>query len=232
MSRLLALLRVTGGLVPLGAAAAVLACVGAVRWHAAGHLHAEADAPTAPVALVLGAQVFPSGTPSAFLAGRLDLARRLLEGGRVRVLLLSGDGAAPEYDEPAAMRRYLLAAGVPDEAMVLDRFGLDTYDSCVRAARVFGVEELLVVTQSYHLPRAVGTARALGLAAEGVGDVSRPAVPARLRPRRAPRPGGLRQDGRRPRHPAPPGAGTARHVRAGRPGALTLLPSGTACAAV
>ncbi|GAA1827822.1 vancomycin high temperature exclusion protein [Microlunatus capsulatus] len=172
MSRLLALLRVTGGLVPLGAAAAVLACVGAVRWHAAGHLHAEADAPTAPVALVLGAQVFPSGTPSAFLAGRLDLARRLLEGDRVRVLLLSGDGAAPEYDEPAAMRRYLLAAGVPDDAMVLDRFGLDTYDSCVRAARVFGVEELLVVTQSYHLPRAVGTARALGLAAEGVGDVS------------------------------------------------------------
>lgn len=172
MSRLPALVRATGGLVPLGAAAAVLACVGAVRWHAAGHLHAEADAPAAPVGLVLGAQVFPSGTPSAFLAGRLDLARRLLEAGRVQVLLLSGDGEAPEYDEPAAMRRYLLAAGVPDEAMVLDRFGLDTYDSCVRAARVFGVEELLVVTQSYHLPRAVGTARALGLAAEGVGDVS------------------------------------------------------------
>jgi len=182
MSRLPALVRTAVSLGTLGAATTVLACVGFVRWHAAGHLHAEADAPTAPVALVLGAQVHPSGVPSSFLAGRLELARRLLEADRVQVLLLSGDGAAPEYDEPAAMRRHLLAAGVPDEAMVLDRFGLDTYDSCVRAGRVFGVEQLLVVTQSYHLPRAVGTARALGLAAEGVGDVSvRRLRPAYLR---------------------------------------------------
>ncbi|SDT38187.1 protein SanA, affects membrane permeability for vancomycin [Friedmanniella luteola] len=172
MIRLPVLVRTTGGLLPLGAAAAVLASVGFVRWQAAGHLHPEAAAPTAPVALVLGAQVYPSGVPSSFLAARLDLARRLLEAGRVQVLLLSGDGAAPEYDEPAAMRRHLLAAGVPDDRMVLDPFGLDTYDSCVRAARVYGVEELLVVTQSYHLPRAVATARALGLAAEGVGDVA------------------------------------------------------------
>jgi vancomycin permeability regulator SanA len=172
MSRLPVLLRAISGLVPLGAAAAVVTSVGFVRWQARGHLHAEAEAPAAPVALVPGAQVYPSGLPSSFLAARLDLARRLLEAGRVQVLLLSGDGAAPEYDEPAAMRRHLLAAGVPDDRMVLDPFGLDTYDSCFRAARVYGVEELLVVTQSYHLPRAVGTARALGLAAEGVGDVS------------------------------------------------------------
>src|SRR4051794_28954731 len=79
----------------LGVAAAVVAfSVTAVRWHAAGHLHDEADAPSAPVALVLGAQVYPSGTPSSFLAGRLDLARRLLAAGRVQVLLLSGDGQA------------------------------------------------------------------------------------------------------------------------------------------
>lgn len=182
MSRLPALVRTAVSLGSLGAAAGVLACVGFVRWHAAGHLHAEAVAPAAPVALVLGAQVHPSGVPSSFLAARLDLARRLLEAGRVQVLLLSGDGAAPEYDEPAAMRRYLLAAGVPDDRLVLDRSGLDTYDSCVRAGRVFGVERLLVVTQSYHLPRAVGTARALGLAAEGVGDVSvRRLRPAYLR---------------------------------------------------
>ncbi len=172
MSRVPVLLRAVGGLVPAGTAVVLLACVGFVRWHAAGHLHREAEAPTAPVALVLGAQVHPTGVPSSFLAARLDLARRLLEAGHVQVLLLSGDGAAPEYDEPAAMRAYLLAAGVPDERLVLDRFGLDTYDSCVRAARVFGVDRLLVVTQSYHLPRAVGTARALGLAAEGVGDTS------------------------------------------------------------
>ncbi len=172
MSRLPVLLRAVGTLLPAGTAAVLLGCVGFVRWQAAGHLHREAEAPAAPVALVLGAQVHPSGVPSSFLAARLDLARRLFEAGCVQVLLLSGDGAAPEYDEPAAMRAYLLAAGVPDERMVLDRFGLDTYDSCLRAARVFGVDRLLVVTQSYHLPRAVGTARALGLAAGGVGDVS------------------------------------------------------------
>jgi vancomycin permeability regulator SanA len=172
MSRASVLLRAFGTLVPAGTAVVLLACVGFVRLRANDHLHREADAPTAPVALVLGAQVHPTGVPSSFLAARLDLAHRLLDAGRVQVLLLSGDGAAREYDEPAAMRAYLLAAGVPEERMVLDRFGLDTYDSCLRAARVFGVDRLLVVTQSYHLPRAVGTARALGLAADGVGDTS------------------------------------------------------------
>jgi vancomycin permeability regulator SanA len=154
----------------VAAAGVVVGSVAFVRAHAVGHLHREADAPDAPVALVLGAEVYPDGTPSAFLARRLDLARRLLEAGRASVLLLSGDGAAPEYDEPEAMRAYLAAAGVPAGRMVLDRFGLDTYDSCFRAARVYGARRLLVVTQNYHLPRAVGTARALGLDAEGVGD--------------------------------------------------------------
>ena len=141
-----------------------------VRAHARGHLHPEAAAPPAPVALVLGAQVYPSGTPSPFLAARLELARRLLAAGTVQVLLLSGDGAAPEYDEPAAMAAYLVARGVPAERMVLDRFGLDTYDSAYRAREVFGLDRLLVVTQTYHLPRAVGTCRALGVEADGVGD--------------------------------------------------------------
>ena len=152
--------------------AAVALGVGFVRLRATGHLHPEADAPPAPVALVLGAQVYPSGRPSAFLAARLDLARRLWAAGRVQLLLLSGDGSAPEYDEPAAMRTYLLAAGVPDSRLVLDRHGLDTYDSAYRARTVFGADRLLVVTQAYHLPRAVATCRALGLRAEGVGDVS------------------------------------------------------------
>ncbi len=152
--------------------AAVAFSVGYVRGQAAGHRYAEADVPPAPVALVLGAQVYPDGTPSSFLAARLDLASRLYTAGRVRVLLLSGDGRAAEYDEPAAMRAYLLRAGVPAAVIVTDDYGLDTYDSCVRARRIFGVSALTVVTQSYHLPRAVGTARALGLVANGVGDDS------------------------------------------------------------
>ena len=156
-----------------GAALTLVAgSVGFVRLRAAGHRHPELSVPPAPVALVLGAQVHPDGVPSSFLAARLELAARLLQAGRVRVLLLSGDARAPEYDEPAAMRRYLLARGVPAERLVLDPYGLDTYDSCVRARLVFGLTHVVVVTQSYHLPRAVATARAVGLQADGVGDTS------------------------------------------------------------
>jgi len=143
-----------------------------VRASAAGHLYSEADVPAAPVALVLGAAVSPDGTPSAFLAGRLDLAQRLYDAGKVKVILVSGDNMAPEYNEPDAMRSYLVRAGVPAGKVVADYAGFDTYDSCVRATRIFNVSELIVVTQSYHLPRAVATCRRLGLSASGVGDES------------------------------------------------------------
>jgi vancomycin permeability regulator SanA len=135
-------------------------------------VHDERTVPAVPVGLVLGAQVYPSGWPSAFLRARLDLGQRLLESGKVDVLLLSGAADAPEYDEPKAMRAYLEARGVPEAQLVEDRYGLDTYDSCVRAQRVFGVARLVLVSQTYHLPRAVGTARRLGLDAYGVGDDS------------------------------------------------------------
>ena len=157
----------------LAAGTAVLGSVGWVRATAAGHTYADADlarVPATPVALVLGAQVYPSGRPSPFLAGRLDLAKRLYDAGLVEVLLVSGDNGAREYDEPAAMRRYLVDAGVPADRVVTDHAGFDTYDSCSRAQRIFGVERLTVVTQDYHLPRAVATCRALGLDAVGIGD--------------------------------------------------------------
>ena len=144
--------------------------IGYVRLTAAGHLYSEAEVPAAPVALVLGARVFPDGTPSPFLAARLDLAHRLYRAGKVRVVLVSGDNMAEEYNEPDAMRTYLINAGMPTEAVVADHAGFDTYDSCARALRVFGIEQLIVVTQSYHLPRAVATCRALGIDATGVGD--------------------------------------------------------------
>lgn len=158
------------GLGALGTAAALVASVGVVRRAARGHLYPLDQVPSAPVALVLGAQVYPNGMPSRFLRARLDLALALLERGTVERLLLSGDAQAPEYDEPAAMRAHVRAAGVPDDRMVLDPYGLDTYDSCVRAREVYGITRLVIVTQSYHLPRAVGTARLLGLDAAGVGD--------------------------------------------------------------
>jgi vancomycin permeability regulator SanA len=162
------------GLVVVGvgvAAAATLgASIGWVRASADGHLYSVDDVPPAPVGLVLGAQVYPDGTPSPFLAARLDLAKQLFDAGKVQVLLVSGDNMAPEYNEPDAMRDYLIDAGVPADKVVADYAGFDTYDSCARAKRIFGVSKLIMVTQAYHLPRAVATCRALGVDATGVGD--------------------------------------------------------------
>ncbi len=139
---------------------------------AIGHIY-EADAvPPAPVALVLGALVYPDGTPSDFLVARLVLARHLYRAGKVKVLLVSGDHSRPDYDEPDVMRTWLVDHGVPARKVVVDYAGLDTYDSCARASRVFGVREAIVVTQTYHLDRAVTLCRALGVDANGVGDVS------------------------------------------------------------
>ena len=152
--------------------AAVAGSVRFVRASAAGHIYTEADVPAAPVALVLGAKVFPDGTPSPFLAARLDLAKRLHDAGRVETIIVSGDNNAPEYDEPAAMREYLIDAGLSESKLIIDTAGFDTYESCVRAAQVFKVSRLIMVTQSYHLPRAVATCRALGVDAMGVGDDS------------------------------------------------------------
>ncbi len=147
-------------------------CVAWVRAPARHRILDEQRLPSVPVALVLGAQVLPSGWPSAFLRGRLDLAKRLLDAGKVQRLLLSGAADASEFDEPKAMRAYLTALGVPAERLVEDPYGLDTYDSCARAKLVYGLDEVVLVSQTYHLPRAVGTARRLGLTAYGVGDES------------------------------------------------------------
>ncbi|MGK5518210.1 SanA/YdcF family protein [Micromonospora sp. URMC 107] len=149
---------------------ATLASVHWIRGGADGHIFTEQDVPEAPVALVLGTKVHPDGTPSPFLTGRLEIARRLLATGKVRAILLSGDNMDPDYDEPGAMRRWLVDNGVPATRVVLDHAGFDTYDSCARAKRVFGVERATVVTQSFHLPRAVTVCRRLGVDANGVGD--------------------------------------------------------------
>jgi vancomycin permeability regulator SanA len=143
-----------------------------VRSAAAGHIYPESDVPPAPVALVLGAQVNPDGTPSAFLAARLDLAKRLYDAGLVGMVIVSGDHLAPEFDEPAAMRHYLIEAGLPTKKVIVDAGGFDTYESCLRAKQIFNLSQLMIVTQSYHLVRAVATGRRLGIDANGVGDDS------------------------------------------------------------
>jgi len=143
-----------------------------VRGEAHGHVYSEAAVPAAPVALVLGAEVYEDGTPSPFLAARLDIARRLLAAGKVKAILLSGDHSRWSYDEPGDMEVYLIARGVPAARIALDYAGFDTYDSCDRARRIFGVRQAIVVTQSFHVDRAVALCRTLGVDATGVGDES------------------------------------------------------------
>ena len=154
-------------------AAVVLVLVVSGPWlwttfSALGHLHGEDDAPAADVAIVLGTEVLPSGQPSVRLAGRLTTAAELMKSGRARVLLVSGDGGGQSGDEPAAMTAYLVGLGVEPSRIVVDGSGLDTYDSCVRARDVYGVTRALVVTQSYHLSRAVTVCRRVGVDADGV----------------------------------------------------------------
>jgi vancomycin permeability regulator SanA len=143
-----------------------------IRTAASGHVYAESDVPAKPVALVLGAMVHPDGTLSAFLIARLEVAKRLYEADKVQAILVSGDHGEWAYDEPGSMHAYLVQHGVPDVKVVDDYAGFDTYDSCHRAVRIFGVTQAIVVTQSYHIDRAVALCREAGMDAVGVGDDS------------------------------------------------------------
>ncbi|GAB3622523.1 ElyC/SanA/YdcF family protein [Mariniluteicoccus endophyticus] len=144
-----------------------------VQGYAAGRTHhSAAQAPQRDVALVLGAQIYPDGTPSPFLKGRLDMALDLYRAGKVKVVVVSGDNGEEHYNEPDGMRNYLIRHGIPASKVVADYAGFDTYDSCVRAKRIFGVERLTIVTQDYHVPRAVATCRMVGVDAIGAGDTS------------------------------------------------------------
>ncbi len=138
-----------------------------IRIAAAGRLHDVDAAPDAPVAIVLGARV-RGGRPMKFLRGRLDATARLVLDGRASVVLVSGDARGRSGDEIAAMTEYLVEVGVDPRRIVADPYGLDTYDTCVRAARTFGIRRALVVTQPFHLPRTVALARRAGIDADGV----------------------------------------------------------------
>jgi SanA protein len=146
-----------------------------------------ARVPHAQAALVLGAQVKPDGTPSAMLADRIAAAEELYESGRVDKLLLSGDHGRWEYDEVGTMRRILLERGISAEDIFTDHAGFDTWDSAQRARRVFNVRSAVVVTQGFHMARALYDARHAGLEATGFiadrRDYGR--VMARLRVREA-----------------------------------------------
>ena len=124
--------------------------------------------PSRKVAIVYGAGITIDGRPMAALADRVWTAAELYKAGKVQKLLMSGDNRYIEYNEPEAMRQYALAQGVPDEDIVLDYAGRRTYDTCYRAGHIFGVEEAILVTQWFHLDRALYICDKLGIDAVGV----------------------------------------------------------------
>lgn len=130
--------------------------------------HLPAEAPQEQAALVLGAGLNRDGSPGVVLQDRVRTAADLYFSGKVEKLLMSGDNSNIYYDEPGAMQDYALSLGVPAEDIVLDFAGRRTYDSCFRAKAIFNVDGVIIVTQAFHLPRAIFLCNTLGVEAEGV----------------------------------------------------------------
>lgn len=126
-----------------------------------------ADAPSAPVALVLGSKV-TGGEPGSYVRGRLDSALELYRSGKVQQILNSGNGERAAGDEPQVMRDYLEQRGVPAASIIDDPEGFDTAESCRRTREVYDFDAVLIVTQDFHLGRAIALCRDYGVDARGV----------------------------------------------------------------
>lgn len=128
----------------------------------------EASIQSADAIVVLGASVFADGTPSGILQDRLDDGIALYFAGVAPKLIMSGDNGTASYNEVRVMKQYAVAKGVPSEDVFCDHAGFSTYESMYRAKYVFGCERIVVATQTYHLYRALWSAKSLGMQAVGV----------------------------------------------------------------
>jgi SanA protein len=137
-------------------------------WWYRGEMLTPATAAPQPVAIVFGARVYSSGRLSSMLRDRVESAVQLYQQGQVQKIIMSGDNQVADYNEPDAMIAYALARGVPSEALQPDYGGRRTYDTCYRAREVFQLESAVLVTQAFHLPRALFTCEQLGLDVTGV----------------------------------------------------------------
>lgn len=143
-----------------------------VYWSGTAHMYAAASVPERPVILVLGASVRPGGRPSDMLADRLQVAAELYHAGKAKKILVSGDHGHRDYDEVRPMAEALQRLGVPAHDVFLDHAGFRTLDSTARAHAVFGAKGAIVVSNPFHVPRAVFLARQFGIDAVGVGAVT------------------------------------------------------------
>ena len=123
--------------------------------------------------LVLGCGIRPDGSPTPMLSSRITRGAELYQAGWAETVLLSGDDSGEDYNELATMERVILDLGVPQEVLVMDHAGFSTYESIYRAKHEFGMQRVVIVTQAYHLYRALYLADALGLEAWGVAAAPR-----------------------------------------------------------
>ena len=149
----------------------VLACNAAVLVAAAGRVtpvgHA-AEAPVRRAAVVMGcAPKLRGGRDNAYFTARIAAAAELWRAGKVEALVVSGDNHVEWYDEPSEMKAALVAAGVPEDRIACDYAGFRTLDSVVRAKTIFGLDSFLVVSQDFHVRRAIFLGRCKGLDVRG-----------------------------------------------------------------
>jgi SanA protein len=159
-------------IVALVCAAVAIALLGGLRLWVEGKCRERMysrwqDVPPRPVAIVLGAGLWPDGSTTPILADRVATAVDLYHAGTVQMLLFSG-ARRPGHDEPGVMLDYAVGLGVPQEAILLDPEGSRTYDTCYRAREVFGVERAVVVTQRFHAARSLYLCDAMGIDAVAV----------------------------------------------------------------
>lgn len=170
-------------LILLTAVLAILVIFGIPRLttgiYAKDRLYLIENAPSMPVGIVFGAGLSRSGTPSPVLRDRIETAAILYSTGKIQKILMSGDNRFENYNEPGAMLDYAVQLGIPEKDIVLDYAGRRTYDTCYRARHIFGVKEAILITQSFHMARAIYTCSHLDITSVGVpADI-------RLYPRRS-----------------------------------------------
>ena len=139
---------------------------------ASAHINEPQEAENSVCAIVLGAGVRSNGEPTWMLRDRLDMAIQLYEDGKVQKILMSGDHHTEGYDEVNVMKQYAIDKGVASEDVFMDHAGLSTYDTMNRAKNIFCLDKAIIVTQKYHLYRAVYLARSFGIDASGVATAN------------------------------------------------------------
>jgi SanA protein len=141
-----------------------------LEWRYGSKIHQSGSAPSKGIAIVFGAGLRRDGLPSNVLADRVRVAADLYRQGKVSQILVSGSVRLPHYNEPSAMKDLAIQLGVSPNDIVVDRNGSRTYATCYHAKHIFKIEEAVLISQAFHLPRALGICDALGMDVEGVAS--------------------------------------------------------------